>query len=339
VGTPLAQGLRRSCGGRRHSATPTTTLASAARSTSSDAVSVVEKVEAREKIVRLEEQLAVVRQVSKESGVNVEQRLKRLKEQARRMREASFTASDRLWLARHPSRPAFPTAIASCTDGGECERLELNSDEIEAARATIGGVECIIIGHAHKRDREAVTARLGRAWRGIAGAGEETEAAVCPLTSLAEHQLPIVAFVDRASVSQNQPGEVLAEWLSAAFTAGVPLVAVVTGELGACGPLAGLPYDRVVMLGHAVAFPTCASAAAALLARGSNAATFCTASDAVDFNLADEVIPEEGWLSDDDYEATCKRMSESITRHLTELGDIPPAELFAQRLRRHGVHQ
>ena len=256
-------------------------------------------------LVELEEQIEQIRQLAKDSEVDVSQQLLQLETLAARRREDIFSAltpAQKIQVARHPQRPSTLDYIQVITD----EWLELHGDRRGSDdQALVGGVgrigeqPVVLIGHQKGRDTKENVARNF----GMASPGGYRKA-----MRLMDHadrfRLPILTFIDTpgayAGVLAEElgQGEAIAVNLREMFRLRVPVIATVIGEGGSGGALGIGVADRLMMFEHSVYTVASPEACASILwrdaAKAPVAATALkiTAADLLQLGLIDVVLSE-----------------------------------------------
>ena len=225
-------------------------------------------------LVELEEQIEQIRQLARDSEVDVSQQLLQLETLATRRREEIFSSlspAQKIQVARHPQRPSTLDYIQVITD----EWIELHGDRRgNDDRALVGGVgrigdqPVVLLGHQKGRDMKENVARNF----GMASPGGYRKA-----LRLMEHadrfRLPILSFIDTpgayagVKAEEEGQGEAIAVNLREMFRLRVPIIAVVIGEGGSGGALGIGVADRLLMFEHSVYTVASPEACASILWR------------------------------------------------------------------------
>ena len=205
-------------------------------------------------LVELEEQIEQIRQLARDSEVDVSQQLLQLETLATRRREEIFSSlspAQKIQVARHPQRPSTLDYIQVITD----EWIELHGDRRgNDDRALVGGVgrigdqAVVLLGHQKGRDIKENVARNF----GMASPGGYRKA-----MRLMDHadrfRLPILSFIDTpgayagVKAEEEGQGEAIAVNMREMFRLRVPIIAVVIGEGGSGGALGIGVADRLLM--------------------------------------------------------------------------------------------
>ncbi len=256
-------------------------------------------------LVELEEQIEQIRQLARDSEVDVSQQLLQLETLATRRREEIFSSlspAQKIQVARHPQRPSTLDYIQVITD----EWVELHGDRRgNDDRALVGGVgrigdqAVVLLGHQKGRDMKENVARNF----GMASPGGYRKA-----MRLMDHadrfRLPILSFIDTpgayagVKAEQEGQGEAIAVNLREMFRLRVPIVAVVIGEGGSGGALGIGVADRLLMFEHSVYTVASPEACASILWRDAAKAPAAaealriTGADLLQLGLVDALLKE-----------------------------------------------
>lgn len=256
-------------------------------------------------LVELEEQIEQIRQLARDSEVDVSQQLLQLETLATRRREEIFSSlspAQKIQVARHPQRPSTLDYIQVITD----EWIELHGDRRgNDDRALVGGVgrigdqPVVLLGHQKGRDMKENVARNF----GMASPGGYRKA-----LRLMEHadrfRLPILSFIDTpgayagVKAEEEGQGEAIAVNLREMFRLRVPIIAVVIGEGGSGGALGIGVADRLLMFEHSVYTVASPEACASILWRDAGKAPAAaealriTGADLLQLGLVDALLKE-----------------------------------------------
>jgi acetyl-CoA carboxylase carboxyl transferase subunit alpha len=256
-------------------------------------------------LVELEEQIEQIRQLARDSEVDVSQQLLQLETLASRRRAEIFrslTPAQKIQVARHPQRPSCLDYIQLITDVW----IELHGDRCGSDdKALVGGIgqigdqAVLLLGHQKGRDiKENVTRNFG-----MASPGGYRKA-----LRLMEHadrfHLPILSFIDTPGAyagvlaEEQGQGEAIAMNLRQMFGLRVPIIATVIGEGGSGGALGIGVADRLLMFEHSVYTVASPEACASILWRDAAKAPEAaealriTASDLQRLEVVDQVLTE-----------------------------------------------
>ncbi len=256
-------------------------------------------------LVELEKQIEQIRELARDSEVDVSQQLLQLETLAARRREEIFSAltpAQKIQVARHPHRPSTLDFIQMFCD----DWLELHGDRNGSDdQALIGGIgrigdqAVLLLGHQKGRDTKENVAR---------NFGMATPGGYRKALRLMDHadrfKLPIITFIDTPGAyagllaEEQGQGEAIAVNLREMFRLRVPIIATVIGEGGSGGALGIGVADRLLMFQHSVYTVASPEACASILWRDASkaseaaAALKITGQDLLDLGVVDEVLPE-----------------------------------------------
>ncbi len=250
-------------------------------------------------------------------------------------------AQQQVELARHPQRPYTLDYL----DRMVTDFVELHGDRrygddgaIVAGLGFIQGYPVAIIGHQKGR---SASQRRRRNFGMARAEGYRKAMRVMRIAAKVGH--PILTLIDTpgADCLEQSESRGISEAIAAnqrdMFTLPVPIVVVVIGEGGSGGAIGIGVGDRIMMLEHSYYSVIAPESCAAILWRDSSrneeaaSALKLTAPDALDLGVIDSIIPEPGEGAHTDYGQAANLVKEAVLGALTELGDIPPAELMAAR--------
>ncbi|WP_320664158.1 acetyl-CoA carboxylase carboxyltransferase subunit alpha [Prochlorococcus sp. MIT 1223] len=298
-------------------------------------------------LVELEKQIEQIRQLARDSEVDVSQQLLQLETLATRRREEIFQAlspAQKIQVARHPQRPSTLDYIQMfCDDWVELHGDRNGSDD-QALIGGIGRVEetpVLVIGQQKGRDTKENVARNF----GMAKPGGYRKA-----LRLMEHadrfKLPILSFIDTPGAyagllaEEQGQGEAIAVNLREMFSIRVPIIATVIGEGGSGGALGIGVADRLLMFEHSVYTVASPEACASILWRDSAkapeaaAALKITGSDLLKLGVVDEVLKEPAGGNNWAPLQAGEVLKEALQRHLTELLRLDIQELRDNRYKK-----
>jgi len=295
-------------------------------------------------LVELEEQIDQIRQLAKDSEVDVSQQLLQLETLAARRREEIFSnlsPAQKIQVARHPQRPSTFDYIQVLTD----EFIELHGDRRGSDdQALVGGVGrigdqgVVLLGHQKGRDTKENVARNF----GMASPGGYRKA-----MRLMEHadrfRLPILTFIDTPGAyagleaEEQSQGEAIAVNLREMFRLRVPVIATVIGEGGSGGALGIGVADRLLMFEHSVYTVASPEACASILWRDAAkapdaaAALRITGRDLLELGVVDEVLEEPSGGNNWAPLEAGENLRAAIERHLDQLLSLSEQQLREAR--------
>jgi acetyl-CoA carboxylase carboxyl transferase subunit alpha len=300
-------------------------------------------------LVELEQQIEQIRQLARDSEVDVSQQLLQLETLASRRREEIFnhlTPSQKIQVARHPQRPSTLDFIQLITD----QWYELHGDRcggddkaLVAGIGRLGRRAVLLLGHQKGRDtRENVARNFGMASPG------GYRKALRLMRHASRFGLPILCFIDTPGAyagvraEEQGQGEAIAANLREMFRLEVPIVATVIGEGGSGGALGIGVADRLLMFEHSVYTVASPEACASILWRDAGKAAEAaqalriTAQDLLQLGIVDDVLPEPCGGNHWAPMQAAETLRETLSRHLDELLALPADAL---RERRYGKYR
>ena len=295
-------------------------------------------------LVELEEQIEQIRQLARDSEVDVSQQLLQLETLATRRRKDIFealTPAQKIQVARHPQRPSTLDYIQVITD----EWLELHGDRRGSDdKALVGGVgrigdqAVVLLGHQKGRDTKENVARNF----GMASPGGYRKA-----MRLMEHadrfRLPILSFIDTPGAyagvlaEEQGQGEAIAFNLREMFRLRVPILATVIGEGGSGGALGIGVADRLLMFEHSVYTVASPEACASILWRDAGKASAAaealkiTGPDLLKLGVVDLVLPEPCGGNHWAPLQAAETLKAALLEQLAELQGLSEKQLIEQR--------
>ena len=270
------------------------------------------------------------------------------------------SAFERVQLARHPERPYTMDLISAIFS----EFVEIHGDRryaddaaLVCGFARIDGCEIVVVGQQKGRDTNQ------RRRRNFGMPKPEGYRKALRAMKLAEKfDRPVVSFIDTPGAypgidaEERGQAEAIAYNLREMASLKVPIVVIVLGEGGSGGALAIGIGDRVLMLENAVYSVITPEGCAAILwkdAAQAVRAAEClrmTADDLRQFNLIDEIVPENrsDWKFSANEESenqrefmiTAESLKAALIRNLKDLSSLSRKERMRLRLekfRRMGV--
>ncbi len=247
-------------------------------------------------------------------------------------------------LARHFDRPYTLDYVEYLME----DWVEVHGDRgfaddpaIVAGLATFRGRSVAIVGHQKGRGtKERIRRNFGQP-------RPEGYRKALRIIRLAERfGLPVLTLIDTPGAypgigaEERGQAEAIARNLIEMADLAVPIVVTVTGEGGSGGALALGIGDRVLMLEHSIYSVISPEGCAAILwkdqERKADAARSLrlTAGDLDRLGILDGIIPEPLGGAHTDPRAACERVGEVIEQALTEVLELSPEELIAERYRK-----
>ena len=295
-------------------------------------------------LVELENQIDQIRELARDSEVDVSQQLLQLETLAARRREEIFNAltpAQKIQVARHPQRPSTLDYIQMfCDDWVELhgDRNGTDDQALVGGLARIGEKSVLLIGQQKGRDTKENVARNF----GMAKPGGYRKA-----LRLMDHadrfDLPIISFIDTPGayaglIAEEQgQGEAIAVNLREMFRLKVPIIATVIGEGGSGGALGIGVADRLLMFEHSVYTVASPEACASILWRDAGKAPEAalslkiTGPDLMKLGIVDEVLKEPSGGNNWAPLQAGETLKNAIEKHLSELLTLSRDELRDNR--------
>ena len=295
-------------------------------------------------IAALQAQIDQLEEGARDSSVDVEAEMRRLRKKADAQLAqiyTNLTPWQKALVARHPERPHFKDITAALLT--DFEPLAGDRNFAEDA-AIVGGMArfrdrpVVVIGHEKGRNTEE---RL----RHNFGMGKpEGYRKAVRLMELADRfDLPVLTFVDTAGAfpgieaEERGAAEALARGTAACLRLRVPMVATIVGEGGSGGALALAAANRVLMLEHSFYAVISPEGCASILWRsGDNAqdaaqAMRISAQDLLRLGLIDRIVEEPLGGAHRDAAKAMATMGDAIEEELSELAEKSPDDLRKER--------
>jgi acetyl-CoA carboxylase carboxyl transferase subunit alpha len=257
-----------------------------------------------------------------------------------------LTAIERVRLAREATRPQTLDYIESLArDFFEIhgDRRYADDEAIIAGFGYWGRVPVAVAGHQRGRStNERLRRNFGRAH-------PEGYRKVARVFELADHfRLPIITFIDTqgaepgVGAEERGQAEAIAANLALMARVTVPIIACVIGEGGSGGALALGVANRVLIQENACYAVITPEGCAAILWRDAGpekvaeaaAALKLSAPDLMRLKVVDEIVPEPPGGAHRDPPAAIKLVGAAISRHLSKLARMKPADLRRDRERK-----
>ncbi len=298
-------------------------------------------------IAELEAKIEALRFASKDSDININEEIKRLKAKSNKLTESIFSSLGS-WqisqLARHPQRPYSLDYI----DRIFADYQELHGDRLFGDDAAmVGGLArlddrpVVVIGHQKGRDtREKVERNFGMP-------RPEGYRKALRLMKIAERfRLPVITLIDTpgaypgVGAEERGQSEAIARNLYTMSKLRTPIVSVVIGEGGSGGALAIGVCDRLLILQYATYSVISPEGCASILWKSADKATIAaeamgiTAQKLEKFGLIDEIIPEPLGGAHRDIDLMARTLATALSSALGELCDLPIQELLDKRTTR-----
>ncbi|MDA8419841.1 MAG: acetyl-CoA carboxylase carboxyltransferase subunit alpha [Pseudomonadota bacterium] len=298
-------------------------------------------------IADLEAKIEALRFADKNSELNINEEINRLRLKSRKLTESIFTSLTP-WqisqLARHPQRPYSLDYIGHIfADFQEIhgDRTFADDPAIVAGIARLDDHVVAIIGHQKGRDtREKVRRNFGMP-------RPEGYRKALRVMRLAERfRMPVLTFIDTpgaypgVGAEERGQSEAIARNLLTMAALRTPIIATVIGEGGSGGALAIGVADRVMMLQYSTYSVISPEGCASILWKSADKAALAaeamgiTADSLMKLGLIDEVIPEPLGGAHRDVEAMAASIRQALAASLEKLAGMEADQLLAARYAR-----
>lgn len=296
-------------------------------------------------IAELEEKLANMKTLAKESDVDVTEAVKKLETKIVKLKKDTYknlTRWQRVQLSRHPDRPYTMDYIYELSK----DFIELHGDRaVKDDKAMVGGFAdldgetVMFIGQQKGRNTKQ------RQMRNFGMANPDGYRKALRLMKLAEKfNKPIVTLIDTPGAfpgieaEERGQGEAIARNLKEMFMLKVPVICIIIGE-GASGGALGIAIgDRVLMMENTWYSVISPESCSSILWRSweykeqAAEALKLTAEDMLKQGLIDGVIDEPLGGAHTDLKASAAELKKEIKKHLKELKKAKPEKRISDRI-------
>ncbi|MEQ8556571.1 MAG: acetyl-CoA carboxylase carboxyltransferase subunit alpha [Cyclobacteriaceae bacterium] len=302
-------------------------------------------LEFEQPIVELESKLADMKELARESDVDVSDAIKKLEDKISKLKKDTFlnlTRWQRVQLSRHPERPYTLDYIYELSE----DFVELFGDRVvKDDKAMVGGFANIddqtfmIIGQQKGRNTKQ------RQMRNFGMANPDGYRKALRLMRLAEKfNKPIITLIDTPGAypgieaEERGQGEAIARNLKEMMTLKVPVICIIIGE-GASGGALGIAIgDRVFMMENSWYSVISPENCSTILWRTwdykeqAAEALKLTASDMLKNNLIDGIIKEPLGGAHTDLKTSSLELKKAIFKALKELEKLSVEKRIDQRI-------
>jgi len=301
-------------------------------------------------VVDLQKKIAEMEEYSQETGIDINEDLKRLKKKAEALRKdiySKLTPWQRVRLARHADRPYTLDYIQRIAS----EFIELHGDRCFADDpAMVGGIaqiekyRVIVIGQQKGRD---VKENL---YRNFGMSNPEGYRKALRLMKMgAKFNLPVLTFIDTPGAypgigaEERGQAEAIARNLLEMSHLPVPIIVSIIGE-GASGGALGIGVGDVILMMENCWYSVISPEGCAAILWKDNAkasvaaeAMKLTAPDLLKLNVIDRIIPEPPGGAHWDYDQAAENLKTALLEELEKLTQIPPDELVEMRIEKYSA--
>lgn len=299
-------------------------------------------------LAELDEQIAKLKELPISEGVDLSAEIRRLEEKSDEILKricAGLNSYQMVQLSRHPDRPNFLHYVNLVFDRFvelKGDRLFREDPAIVGGLAEFEGQTLMILGHQKGRStQENVERNFGMP-------RPEGYRKALRLMKLAEQwQIPLVTFVDTPGAypgldaEERGQSEAIARNILEMSGLKIPVLTVILGEGGSGGALAIAVCDRLLMFEFSTYSVISPEGCAAITWKDGSftaqaaEALQLTAKKILDFEIADELVPEPlGGAHRDPVQAS-QLLRASLRKNLALLTKTPLDELLGKRYERY----
>ena len=305
---------------------------------------IVAPLEFEKPLLELEKKLEDLKRHLKGQDVDADPEVKRISARIGEMKKDLYdnlTPWQRVQIARHTARPYALDYLANIFENFvelRGDRLYGEDRAMPGGLATIGGHQCVVVGHQKGRDTKE------NIMRNFGSANPEGYRKALRLMKLAEKfGLPVITMIDTpgaypgVGAEERHIAEAIAVNLREMMLLETPTIACVIGEGGSGGALGIGVADRVLILENAYYSVISPEGCAAILwkhrshAPEAAAALKLSSPDLKALGMVDDVVPEPPGGAHHDPGATAANLKRAILKHLTALLRMPKKKLLAAR--------
>jgi len=295
-------------------------------------------------LVELRKKIAELKQFTSHEGIDFSNEIEELEKKAKRLEQEIYgqlTPWNKTQIARHTQRPTTLQYIEQLFT----DFLEMHGDRVFGEdHAIVGGIAKLngqpitIIGHQKGNDtKENILRNFGMPHP------EGYRKALRLMYQADKFKRPIICFIDTpgaypgVAAEERGQSEAIARNLREMALLSVPIVCIVTGEGGSGGALALGVGNHLYMLENAIYSVISPEGAAALLWKDATQAPKAadtmgiTAKHALDFGIADGIIPEPFGGAHKDLKQQSADIKQFLVKSLAELEKLSGSELIEQR--------
>ena len=255
-----------------------------------------------------------------------------------------LTASDKVFLARHPHRPKIDEYIGALFTDFFVQRGDRQCKEdpsILGGIALYKGRPVTVIGH-----RKGNTLEENMKYNFGMPGPEGYRKALRLMKQAEKFGRPVITFIDTPGAypgkeaEEHGQGEAIARNLAEMSALTVPVVAVVTGEGSSGGALALGVANRVLMLENAIYSVLSPEGFASILWKDSSRheeacdVMKLTAQDLLNYKVIDEIVPEPRGGAQLDHKALFDALDAILDRNLNQLSRMGGNALAGARYKK-----
>jgi len=296
-------------------------------------------------IEELENKISEMKNLARDSGVDVTEAVKSLELQLENLKKETFenlTRWQRVQLSRHPERPYTLDYIYELTDDFiemHGDRAVMDDKAMIGGFGSVGGKTVMFVGQQKGRNTKQ------RQMRNFGMANPDGYRKALRLMKLAEKfNKPVVALIDTPGAfpgidaEPRGQAEAIARNLKEMFMLKVPILCIIIGE-GASGGALGIAIgDRVMMMENTWYSVISPESCSSILWRSwefkeqAAEALKLTAQDMKQFGLVDKIISEPLGGAHKDLKASSAILKDVILKEIKTLEKLTVEDRIAKRI-------
>jgi len=296
-------------------------------------------------IEELENKISEMKNLARDSGVDVTEAVKSLELQLENLKKETFenlTRWQRVQLSRHPERPYTLDYIYELTDDFiemHGDRAVMDDKAMIGGFGSVGGKTVMFVGQQKGRNTKQ------RQMRNFGMANPDGYRKALRLMKLAEKfNKPVVALIDTPGAfpgidaEARGQAEAIARNLKEMFMLKVPILCIIIGE-GASGGALGIAIgDRVMMMENTWYSVISPESCSSILWRSwefkeqAAEALKLTAQDMKQFGLVDKIISEPLGGAHKDLKASSAILKDVILKEIKTLEKLTVEDRIAKRI-------
>ena len=301
-----------------------------------------------EKLEKLEAEKNSLTKLSKESGINIDSKIKTLEEKKSLELEkiySNLSPWQIVKIARHPNRPKTSDYIKNIFTNFTSllgDRLYSEDSAIISGFAFLEGEPVLILGTEKGHD---MNTRIKHNFGMAKPEGYRKSQRIMKLAS--KLNIPLICFIDTSGAypgkdaEERGQAEAIAQSMKVALNCEAPCISIIIGEGGSGGAIALGTSDKVLMLSNSIYSVISPEGCSSILWKSSEYAEIAsnslrvTAQDCLKFKIIDEIIEEPIGGAHRNQQVISEDLKKTILRNLNLLKDISINELIKKRNSRY----
>tara|TARA_B100000575_G_scaffold287423_1_gene285753 strand:+ start:1349 stop:2290 length:942 start_codon:yes stop_codon:yes gene_type:complete len=301
-----------------------------------------------EKIEKFDIEIETLSKLSKESKVDVDQKIKDIEKKKQNELNriySNLSPWQIVKLARHPYRPKtkkFINNIFSEFTPIYGDRLFSEDNAIISGFAFLNNIPVIVLGTEKGED---MNTRIKHNFGMAKPEGYRKSQRIMKLAS--KLNLPLIYFIDTSGAypgkeaEERGQAEAIAQSMRVSLNCETPCISVVIGEGGSGGAIALATSDIVMMLSNSIYSVISPEGCSSILWKSSSFAETAsnslkiTAKDCLELKIIDEIIDEPVGGAHRHHEKVFFNLKESLVKHIKNLKLLSNEELIKKRNSRY----